>query len=384
MELTGKRICCFCERWESGGIESFLYNVLMHTDLDGMEIDIVAARLCESVFTDALKERGVRFVELSGKLRSPENNLLFRRLVRERRYDAVHFNLFQGLALYYAVIARQEGVAARIVHCHGAGLRSSRTKQLKLLLHRLGSRLLLSSATDLWACSRQAAQFLFAGEADSARIIPNGIETERFRFSEEARKTVRAALGLTDQTVIGTVGRMSREKNQTFLLDVFAAFAPRCPDSRLLLVGAGEEEQALRRQAETLGIADRVIFYGTTSDVAGVLAAMDVFVFPSLAEGLGNACVEAQASGLPVLCSEHIPPEARLTPLVHTAELGRGPRSWAEELSVCLRETGDRSDGAALIRAAGFDISDAARLVTAAYMEEQNERSENIGDRAGI
>lgn len=200
-------------------------------------------------------------------------------------------------------------------------------------------------------------------------VIPNGINTNRFQFSAESRKETRAELGLENQILIGTVGRLSQEKNQTFLLDVFSAFLKDHPDSRLLLVGKGEEKEALQQKAEALRIADKVIFLGVVHCVENVLAAMDVFLFPSLVEGLGIACVEAQSAGLPVLCSEHIPPEAKLTPLVKTAELGQGAQYWAEELAACLHESGPRDVGALWVREAGHDVADAARLVMKTYLE---------------
>lgn len=339
-----------------------------------MEVDIVAACLKSSIFTSGLERKGIHFIELSGKLRSMENHHLFRKLLRERKYDLVHFNLFQGLSLYYAQIAKSEGIPVRIVHSHGAGLRDSRTKQLKLVLHGIGRQIWRSSVTDYWACSRQAADFLFGKVSASVWIVPNGIEIGRFRFSSESRQQVREELGISDHLLIGTVGRLSQEKNQAFLLDAFSCLIACRPDSRLLFVGSGDNEPDLRRKAEDLDIAGGVIFYGTSSRVERLLSAMDIFVFPSLVEGLGIACVEAQASGLPVLCSENIPDEAKITPLVKTLELERGPYRWAEELS-SMRHGQDRHDGGRMVQKAGFDISDVALSVRQKYMELSDDES---------
>lgn len=337
-------------------------------DLTDKEVDIVAACVKDSVFTAELESKGIHFVELSGKLRNMKNHRLFRQLLKERKYDVVHFNLFQGLSLYYVQIAKEEGVAVRIAHSHGAGLRNSRTKPIKMLLHRIGRRIWASAATDHWACSGQAGAFLFARRQTSCTVIPNGIDTNRFRFSEEKRGEICAQLGIEDQILVGTVGRFSQEKNQTFLLDVFAAFLQREPNSRLLLVGEGEERPALLQKTQELGIADRVIFYGTTNAVEEVLAAMDVFVFPSLVEGLGIACVEAQASGLPVLCATSIPAEAKITPMVRSLDLAAGAQRWAQVLSEMPMEH-SRGEGAAMVQRAGYDISDVAFLVSKKYGE---------------
>ena len=137
--MKKRRICCFCERWASGGIESFLHALALRLPMDRLEIDIVAVRMEESLFTAAMEQRGVCFRELSGSLSQlGKNYRMFRRILRERQYDVVHLNLFQGLSLYYALIARQEGVPVRIAHSHNSDLRRSPTRALKLLLHRWG------------------------------------------------------------------------------------------------------------------------------------------------------------------------------------------------------------------------------------------------------
>lgn len=369
-----RRICCFCEIWKSGGIESFLNSVLLHVEFGEVEVDIVTATLQESVFTAGLQEKGIHFYELSGNQRDLYRNYrMFRRLLRERRYEVIHFNLFQGLSLYYARIAQQEGVPIRIVHSHGMGLRESKTKTLKLILHRLGRLRWRSSATDFWACSKPAAEFLFSADVlnhHRIQIIPNGIEIDRFRFSHQSRGRTRAELGVENQLLIGTVGRLSQEKNQGFLLEVFAQIHTRRSDSRLLLVGEGELLETLRTQAVQLGIADATIFMGASQSVPELLCAMDLFVFPSFMEGLGTAAVEAQAAGLPVLCSDRIPDEARITEQVTALPLETGKEAWAEAALKSCFSVKNRESSADIVKAAGFEISDVAWLIGQKYMED--------------
>lgn len=361
-----RRICCFCESWESGGIESFLNNVLLRMNLANMEIDIVAASVKNSVFTAGLKEHGIRFVELSGKLRSFENFRLFRQLLREQNYDVVHFNLFQGLSLHYVWIAKEEGVPVRIAHSHNTALRKSAGRQIKLLLHKLGSELFTGAATDLWACSGAAAEFLFPPrelKRRDFRFIPNGIETERFHFQETVRERIRAELGLSDAFVIGNIGRLCYQKNQSFLLDVFSEVIRRRPNSRLLLIGEGVDRAALESKATKLGIRDNVIFYGVTDHVEHLLWAMDVFAFPSLFEGLGIVAVEAQASGLPVICSEHVPKEVKVTEHLRFAALDLS--AWTDAI-LAIPPSFGRGDPTPVKRA-GFDIEDTVRLIQSVF-----------------
>lgn len=365
-----RRVCCFCEQWESGGIESFLNNVLVHMDLSLLEIDIVAARLEESVFTEPLKARGIRFYQLSGILRSPKNGRAFSKLLEERNYDVVYLSIFQGLAFYYGRLAEEAGVPMRIAHSHGAGLRNSPGKNLKLCLHRFGKKLWSPSITDFWACSSHAAEFLFP-KGQSYEWIPNGIDISRFRFQAAGRAAARRALGLTgDKLLVGTVGRLSEEKNHGFLLEMFHELKKRRQDSVLLLVGTGRLEEQLRTRARELDVEEDVIFYGASSNVETQLWAMDLFVFPSHVEGLGIAGVEAQAAGLPVLCSEAVPPEALVTEQAVQLELSAGAKAWAE--AALSMKAADRGSGVEAVSAAGFDAGAVAEKVKTEWMRRSN------------
>lgn len=359
-----KRICCYCDCWESGGIESFLCNILLHMTLKNLEVDLVASQMKESVFTQRLEAHGVRFFELSGNQRNmPKNHALFRSLLQERQYDVVHLNIFQGMSLYYAHLAKDAGVPVRIAHSHNTDLRQSRTRAIKLWLHRQYSKRYAKDATGFWACSEVAAKFMFPDflmQEQGYTFIPNGIKTERFRFDPAVREAVRQELGIADRFVIGNVGRLCYQKNQSFLLDVLAEVRRQRPDCCLLLVGEGEDRQMLLEKAQTLGIEEHVIFYGTTTQVERLFWAMDVFTFPSLFEGLGIVAIEAQAAGLPVLCSEHVPQEAAATDLLKRISLGDSVEEWAHHLIQRKKEVPKREEYCKLVHDAGFDIKTVA------------------------
>lgn len=367
-----KRICCFCESWESGGIESFLASVYTHADLSELEIDIVTSKLLDSVFTARLEKLGIRFYQLSGSQRRLlTNHAMFRRLLRERHYDVLHINAFQSLSLYYAKLAMQAGVPVRIAHSHNTALRKSPLRWAKMLLHRMGRQYLGHYATALWACSRDAANFLFSQRDLAARgytFIPNGIALSRFRFDPKQREAARAELGCSDGVLIGNVGRLCYQKNQEFLLDILPAILTREPRARLLLVGEGADEEKLRSRAAALNIADRVIFYGVTGGVERLLWAMDVFAFPSRFEGLGIVAIEAQTAGLPVVCSEHIPIEALLSPETRQVPLSDAA-GWAEALLTAAASETTRDSGPEVCQR--FSIDAVAAMIASYYKGEQ-------------
>lgn len=378
--MEKKRICFFCERWASGGIESFLYNIVMQWDLSRWEIDIVAACLEDSMFTEPLRQKGICLLALSGDVRRlGDNHRRFRQLLRQRNYCGVHLHIYHGLSLYYARIARQAGVPLRIAHSHNAALRNSPTRWIKQWIHQGSRRLWTKEATHLLACSKEAGEFLFGSASRQAlqiRLISNGIDSQRFAFHEAERAGMREELSLSGCFVIGNVGRLCTQKNQEFLLEVFRYVAKMVPESRLLLVGQGEDENDLKARSQMLGIADRVIFYGVTSKVERLLWAMDLYVQPSLFEGLPLAMVEAQAAGLPVLCADTVSGQGKITDGLRFLPLRAGHKAWAEavwEEWKAWEESDNRCqyrmEKADQVKAAGYDIRMVACQLEQIYRE---------------
>lgn len=365
-----KRICCFCETWESGGIESVLTNLLLHMDRSELEIDIVAVCLKESIFTERLQAAGIRFYELSGSLYFLlKNYSMFKELTKERHYDVLHLNAFQSLSFFYLLLAKQCGIPKRIAHSHNTALRKSTGQFLKLWIHKLSRFLLTGYATDLWACSGEAARFLFSSRVlkrQGYSFIPNGIDVERFRFNPEVREQVRKELGCEGKLVIGNVGRLCYQKNQEFLLDIFAEVHARKPNSALLLIGDGEDRRMLEEKANYLGIQNAVIFYGTCQKVERLYWAMDVFVFPSRFEGLPIVTIEAQTAGLTVVSTDTVMQEASVTDSVLKMPLSDKSETWAN--TIFKGKTIERVSAAKKVKNAGFDITDCAQRVRNEWM----------------
>lgn len=209
-------------------------------------------------------------------------------------------------------------------------------------------KLIWRNATQLLGCSTDACEFVFGpGCMDDprCRVLYNGFDVDLFRFDADGRAAVRKQYGLEESFVVGHVGRFEEQKNHRQLIEQFAAICARRPDAMLLCVGRGSLMDEIRAKSETLGISDRVIFAGAQKDTPAYYSAMDVFLFPSLYEGLGSVLIEAQANGLSVITTQTVVPQdidvtgrAAFVPLEAPAE------TWAEAvLSAPARET----DGAA-------------------------------------
>ena len=364
-----RKICVFIENWMSGGIESFLRNTLLNMNLNQFEVHIIAEQVSSSVFTEDLKRAGVRFIELSGNSRCfSENIRLFKELLKENQYDVLHVNAFQAMTLYYGEVARKAGIPVRIAHSHNTALRKSASKNIKLAIHRFYRRRYTKSFTQLWACSRMAAEFLFDAndlQNNGFRFIPNGIQIEQFKPNDADRAKIRDSLGLENALLIGSVGRLCGQKNQTFLVELMPKIIKVNPVAILLLVGEGPDKDALAKTAQRLNVADHVIFYGATSHVEQIYSAIDVLAFPSTFEGLPIVAVEAQAAGLPVICSDLIPEETFITPQAKCIPLS-DREGWVRALTAGDLTRKDYSD---TLTHGGFAIQDVAKAVEQSYLE---------------
>ncbi len=363
-----RRICIYCDLWESGGIESFLFNTLSRMDLSGLEMDLVAAEIRDSIFTKPLEEKGVHFIELSGSTRNiPKNYHKFRKLLQYRHYSVIHINAFQGMAFYYAHLAKEAGISSRIVHSHNSGLRKSVLKREKMLLHKAYSMRYAEDATDCWACSRLAAEFLFPDDIIKRHgfvFVPNAVDIERFRFDPTVRARIRKELGIEEKLVLGNVGRLCEQKNQSFLLDVLSELVNQGMDCVLLLVGSGPALEDLKRQAEELNIQKNIFFTGISSHVEELLCAMDVFVFPSLFEGLPISVIEAQASGLPVIYHDRLAGEAAVLP--NFSALPLEVEKWTEKI-LSTESNKQREAAALMMEQTLFDITSLSSWVEREY-----------------
>jgi glycosyltransferase involved in cell wall biosynthesis len=162
-------------------------------------------------------------------------------------------------------------------------------------------------------------------------------------------------------------------------LRAFASVIESKPTARLILIGDGPDANALKDLSAELGISDSVIFYGSSTEVPALMSAMDLFVFPSICEGLGIVAIEAQASGLPILCSSAIPRDVAVTELARFAELDLGAAHWAKEICDMINSLPERRSRAEDVKLAGFDTADSPKAVIKHYEKCRMARSKNEG-----
>jgi glycosyltransferase involved in cell wall biosynthesis len=297
---------------DPGGVETWLLNVLKYIDRDLLEFHFCTFGPKPGLFAGEVESLGGRILPCPRGLNPWSFRRRFRKILREGNYNAVHshVNLFSGAVLRWA---QAEGVAMRIAHSH-----ASQDEKRNTLLRRHYRKIMKSwidrYATHGLAVSRSAAADLFGQEwkADARfRVLHCGIDLLPFHESA-ARDEVREELGFPlDVPIVGHVGRFVPAKNHRFLLEIFGALLKKRPEIHLLLVGDGSLRPEIEAQAKSMGLSRNVRFAGTRTDVPRLMqAGMDIFLFPSLWEGLPVTLIEAQAAGLPSIVSDRVTNEA--------------------------------------------------------------------------
>ena len=200
--------------------------------------------------------------------------------------------------------------------------------------------------------------------------MTNGIELSKFEFQNEIREKTRKILGVEDRFVIGHAGRFSTQKNHKFLLEIFKRIYCIDDSAVLILFGVGELLEEIKSEAQKLGISDRVIFYGASSEMEKMYMAMDVFVMPSLHEGLPVTGIEAQASGLPCIFADTITKEVDITSTSKFLSINDDIDIWAKTIMECKGKT--RFNSLKLLKQKGYDIADTARTVEEFYLKIKN------------
>lgn len=352
---------------DRGGAETMVMNYYRHIDRTRVQFDFLVHREQRGAYDDEIERMGGRIYRMCPVY--PQNFSRYKRDLRtffrtHPEYKIIHSHMSE-LGYFAFREAERQGVPVRICHAHNA----PHGFDAKMIIRTYFKKRMMPYLTHLFMCGEESGKWLY-GEKNKSRFIMlnNAIDAAVYSFDASKREEMRHQLSLTGELVIGHVGRFNPQKNHAFLLDIFAALLKKEPNAALLLVGGGADMPKIQAKARELGIAEHVRFLGVRSDVADLMQAMDVFVFPSLYEGLPVTMVEAQASGLPCIISDKVPPECILTDgLVNIMPLSASPEAWAEKI-LAMRAV-PRTDRHEKIAAHGFDISTEAVKLQEFYIK---------------
>lgn len=367
------KVLYFIDRMLRGGIQTFVIENMKRMDKNKIQIDYLL--LDDGVkyeLEDTLKEMGSNVYKLKGVwLRKPTDYFNYFKKIDEffsqhNDYKVVHLHS-SSKNFYILKSAKKYGIPVRIAHSHNIGFQSK--NKIQIMIGNLCKPLLKKYATDYFACAYLAGEWLFGKKTvkdGKVRVIHNAVEYEKFKFNEKKRIEIRNRLNINEKLVIGNVGRFSEQKNHEFLIDIFNEIHKKNKMSTLMLIGKGEKEEIIRKKVKELGLENDVIFMGFCDNVNELMWAMDIFLMPSLHEGLPVVGIEAQAAGLPCFMSKYvITDEVKITELVKFIELKQSPREWAEEI---LNSDLSRKNTKAEIEQARYLIMDTAKELENFYI----------------
>lgn len=348
----------------SSGVMSVIMNWYRNIDRSKIQFDFIVNFPKERSHEKEIIEMGGRIYYMPSP--SIKNVKSYLRSINDffkenDNYKIIHLHT-PTLGFIYHSIAKKYGVKNRITHSHSTMYSDSIFKIIRNYILCLPLNTL--STTKL-ACSQVAGEFLF-GKNKEFVVINNAIDCKKFKYDENIRKKVRDELGINDELVIGHIGRIEKEKNHKFILDVFKKLCNKRCNSILILVGEGTLRSEIENKAVELGIREKVYFLGMRTDVNRILQAMDILLFPSLFEGMPMVCIEAQAAGVRCVVSDTITKSVNISELISFISLNVNSEEWAKrilEIKIDNMRKGKINE----IRQANFDINDVTKKLEKLY-----------------
>ena len=358
----------FGEPLNYGGQEAFIINVYSNIDKKKFNFSFITPFEAENEnLKELIKNNSDELISDSNEFNSNLRKKYILQTAKKyltKKFDVVHIHSGSTFTLLQvSKIAKKNGIKKVIVHSHAAGVNTIKYKMIKFL-----SDLKIKKYADyFFACSFEAGKWKYPSSVvngDKFHIIKNGIDIKKYSYNEKKRQQYREKFNIENENVIIHVGRFSREKNQSFIIDTFNEVLKLKKDSKLFLIGRnGETLEKIKEKVKSLKLEDNIIFLLNRNDVNNLINMGDVFILPSLWEGLPFTGIEAQANGIPCLFSDSISGELAITKVYNKLSLTEGPNVWAQE--ICKLFKNKRINTENDIRKNGYDIKD-----TCCFLEE--------------
>lgn len=349
------RVAQIIGKWLGGGVESVVMNYYRYIDRNEIQFDFICDEDSTNIPYEEIEKMGGKVILIPPYQKIIKYHKKLKQVLKDGNYKIVHSHI-NALSVFSLFAAKCAGVPVRIAHSHSTSNKKEWKKNIIKNILRPFSRVF---ATDYMCCSELAGRWLFGNkefDKGNVYILNNAIDVEKFKYDENVRKEVRKELEIDENTlVIGHVGRFVEQKNHRFLIDIFNEVHKENTNSILLLIGQGPLMAEIKDKVKKLGIEKSVIFLGQRNDANRLYQAMDVFVLPSLYEGLGIVLVEAQSAGLLCICSTNVPREANITNSVKFLKLDKILK-WKEEI-LDVKIINTRKSNVKLIKEHMYDIS---------------------------
>ena len=326
-------------RMDRAGLETFIMNVFRNIDREKFEFNFLCASVLAGAYDDEIRQLGGKIYHMPvsdkrGMLRKYDRvNLIAKWLITHKNdIDIIHWHSGDAVeSLLCLKACKKAGIKNIIIHSHNS-------KCDRMVFNRICRIFAGAYKYRKLACSEEAAKWRFGNrlvKRNEVEVVYNGIDLETYRYDKQLSISMKKTFGLENKIVLGHIGRFNQQKNHDFLIDIFYEYHKTHANSVLILVGKGELENTVRLKVKRLGLENDVKFLGVRDDIPELLQIMDVFVFPSLYEGLGIVLIEAQAASLPIVTNRAIPKIAIVSDLVRTLPIDN-PLKWCMEIDEVL------------------------------------------------
>lgn len=358
-----------------GGAETMVMNYYRNIDRSRVQFDFLVHRSEPGAYEEEIKALGGRIYRMLPIY--PQNFVKYKKEIKKfikehPEYKIIHSHMSE-LGYFVFKEAKKQGVPVIICHAHNR----PHGWDAKMIFRTYFKYMMRPYITHMFTCGIESGRWLY-GEKNTDKFIQlnNAVDAGKFVYSEDIRKQVRKELGLKDELVIGHIGRFNKQKNHEQIINIFGEICKLNENSKLVLAGTGVLEEPIKEKVNLLNLSEKVIFTGVRTDVNRLLQCFDIFLFPSLYEGLSVAMVEAQASGLQCFISDVIPKECIITDNVVAFSLN-SPAEETAQMILNANKNFSRKNTYEEIAAAGFDIKSNAKQLEEFYIKEYK-RIENV------
>lgn len=354
---------------ERNGITNVILNLLKSFESKDCSIDLVAINNPSTSIINLVASRYGKVFTIPRNIKNPLKYIC--RLSRlAKGYDVVHVHGNSATMVLEMIAAKIADVKLRISHSHNTSCKMR-------AIDKVARPLFYALCNGRLACGKEAGEWLFGNR--NFLIINNGIDTEKFRFNQKDRDSIREKLRWDNCKVIANVANFVEAKNHEFLIRIFSILCNVRDDVRLLLLGDGPLMDNAKKQADELGVLNNIHFAGAVPNVHEYLSAIDLIVMPSKYEGLPLTLVEEQANGLNAVVSDTVTKDVDITGNLSYFSLDKGVKYWAENIIKILDCSVERnlylsSKNIDLIKKAGYDIQTSAQKLQNYYTSKLNEK----------
>ena len=365
------RIGMIMGKWVGGGVEAVVFNYYKFIDKDKVQFDFICDSDSTNIPYSEIESMGGKVILIPPYQKPIKYHKELKKVLKNGNYRIVHSHI-NTMSVFSLFAAKRAKIPFRIAHSHSTTTKAKNPKEIKRnLLKNFLKHFSKVFANVYFACSEKAGRYQFGNkfyDTGKVKIINNAIDVEKFKYDEAKAKNKRKELKINKDTlVVGHLGRFCPPKNHTFIIDIFYEIYKKNNNSMLLLAGQGPLMEETKAKVQKYGLQDNVRFLGQRTDANELYQVFDVFILPSLYEGLPVVGIEAQASGTLCFFSDEVTKEAKIIDSTEFLSLKKTSKEWANIILTKLKNY-KKHDTTEEVTKYGFNIKNEVKKLEDYYI----------------